>query len=672
MKQQNEPKNQIETTITGEGKNIVRMASIHDFSKNGNGGAGGSGGSGGTNNGGGTGGGSGASVSITGAGLTNHEDESGMLDDMLVNYNEMAEEGKFSEALFRDAQIMQLVSILATKKKPNALLVGDAGVGKTQIVEEIARRLVNKDPIVSTMLKGVTIYELSLNNIVSGASFVGQLEQKVKTVLEFAEDKNNNVILFIDEIHQLVSASNSESTYSKIAQQLKPAMGRGNIRVIGATTTQEVNNFMSDPAFNRRWQEVHAPELSREQTAEIVLNIRNSFQDHHKVLLPDNLIEDAVLIGDEYKAYGSHRPDSTITLIDKAMSDARIKRVKLLEDAKTNPALQALITMHPRPILTLPQLKQSALTLLTGDENMYEQNADALQASLDTKIIGQDAAKEAVTDAVRRLGLRLAKRERPVSFLFAGPSGVGKTEVAKILADAMYGGKDRLIHLNLSEYSNPTSLTRITGSSAGYVGSESKRELPFDTLENNPYQVVLLDEFEKAHTDVQRFFMQALDEGVVKTNRNKEIDFKRTIIIATTNAGAIDMGKRSMNFVQPEVPEHSTADVIRMLQASFDTELINRFEKLIPFTPITKEQYIQILGVKYNKIIKAAQENRKDLLFNPTEIDAATALISDKLHELADKSYTQASNGRPAERTIREYIESTILDNPNTTQFDFL
>lgn len=642
----------------------IRMASIHDFGK-------------GTNpvNGSSTSTHTNAnttvSVPVSASATPNGTDTNEI--DSLINYNALAKSGKFSEALFRDAQINQTVSVLASKKKPNALLVGEAGVGKTQIVEELARRLVNDDPIVKGMLKDAVIYELSLNTLVSGASFVGQLEEKVKQVLTFAQDPKNNVILFIDEIHQITGSSDTNPTYHKIAQQLKPALGRGELHVIGATTTQEAVTFMNDPAFSRRWSTVQVPELSPEETAEIVRNIRDSFQKHHKVILPDNIIEQAVLIGDEFKQYGSHRPDSTITLIDKAMADARIKRLELIENAKTDPTLQYVIQAQPRPVLNITQLKQSALTLLTGDEKMFEQNVTCLEQALNTQIIGQEHAKKAVIDAVKRLGLRLTKRTKPVSFLFAGPSGTGKTEIAKQIANAVFGSNDRMIYINMSEFSNPASLTRITGSSAGYVGSDSKRELPFDTLETNPYQLVLLDEFEKAHTDVQRFFMQALDEGKVKTNRNKEIDFTRTIIIATTNAGVTDMSKRTLGFTQAQnVPQYKTEDIIRMLSTSFDTELLNRFEKLIAFTPIEKDDYTKILAVKYNKLIKEVQANRKDLLFTPNEIDIETACQNDTLVTLTEASYTPASNGRPAEKTIRAYIEDTVLNNPNATQFHLL
>ena len=645
----------------------VNNVSIHDFTGGkppvkGNGGGNGSGNPNGNNTG-------GSPVSIGAGSNSLGVAEEGDLD-ILIDYNALAKKGAFREAFFRDAQILQVVSVLNMKNKPNALITGAAGVGKTQIVEEITRRLVAGDPIISGMLKGVTIYELPLGKIVSGSSFVGQLEEKIYQVIDFAENPKNNAVLFIDEIHQLMGGT-SNQTYDKIAQILKTSLGRGRLRVIGATTSQEAISIMNDPAFSRRWSEVRVPELTKDETVEVLKLVRDSYSNHHGVILPDNLIAEVVNLADEYKPYGSHRPDCAITLLDKSMADARVKRLRLAEDAKTNPQLQHIITAQPRPLLSTKQLKQAAMTLLTGDENLFEKNSDALVASLDENVIGQAHVKDIVVDAVRRLGLRLTKRKRPVSFLFAGASGTGKTEIAKQIAESVFGGRDRMVYINMSEFSNAASLNRIIGSPSGYLGSESKQELPFDALENNPYQLVLLDEFEKADTDVQRFFMQALDEGVVKTNRNKVIDFRRTILVATTNAGAFDLQKKSMGFSTEEVAPVKQ-DVIQALRGSFDVELINRFEHVAPFQPIDKADYIRILAVKYNQLVAEASENRRDLQFNPSHIDPADAEQYDKLVELAEASYTPASNGRPAERTISAYIEQRLLDDTNSTQFDLL
>lgn len=601
------------------------------------------------------------------------EDDDEDAINLLINYNEKAKNGDFSEALFRDKQIEQMLSILNTRNHPNVLIKGNAGVGKTQIVEEIARRLVNGDPIVNGILKGITIYELPLSNIVSGSSYVGQVEEKLKGVIDFACNPKNKIILFIDEIHQITGSSNSSPSYTKIAQILKPALGRGSLKAIGATTTQEAVTFMNDSAFSRRWTDVIIPELSNDETTQIIHNIKPIFQKHHDVLIPNNTIEQAVSISNEYKKYGSHRPDSTITLVDKAMSDARIKRLKLIEEVKNNPNMKNIITAQPIPILTVNDLKQSALTLLTGDGKMFQQNVKVLKDTLDSQIIGQSDAKTAVLDAVKRLGLRLTKKERPTSFLFAGPSGTGKTEFAKQITESVFTSKDRMIYLNLSEYSSPSSISRIVGSDKGFIGSDSNAELPFDSLENNPYQVVLLDEFEKAHVDVQRLFMQALDEGIVKTSMGKEIDFKRSLIIATTNAGVEEFKQNAIGFSQDITePKRSASDIIKILSANFDVELLNRFEKIIAFTSINKEDYIKILAVKYNKLIKEIIENRTDLGFTPDHIDIEDANNNDTLQMLADDSYSQESNGRPAEKTIRGYIEDTILNDTNSTQFQLL
>lgn len=644
--------------------NISNLTDKDDDEK-GNGGIGTNG-----NNGGGLGGLPGQSVSITPGGNTAAEEDN-LIQDILINYSEKAKQKLFSEAFFRDREINQVLGVLRQKKKSNALLKGEAGVGKTQLVQEIARRLDLKDPVTTAALGAKTvIYELPLGKILSGSSFVGQLEQKLYAVVDFASNPDNHVVLFIDEIHTLMGGG-ANGTYDKIAQILKTSLSSGQLRVIGATTIQEATTFLADPAFNRRWAEILIPELSVEQSASIVKNIKFDYEKHHNVILPDHIIPQLVTIGDQFKVPGSHRPDSTVTLLDKAMSDAWLKRTVEKHESANDPVMQAFIQANPQPALSLDQIKKSALTLLTSDESVFGQGADELQANFDAHIIGQDDAKKHVVDAVRRLGLRLTARKRPSSFLFAGPSGTGKTQVAKEIAKGVFGSEDRMVYINMSEYTDPSSLTRIIGSSAGYIGSESKRELPFDTLETNPYQLVLLDEFEKASLNVQRFFMQALDEGYVKTNRNKTIDFSRALIIATTNAGATEMAKPGVGFTT-EAPKTSPSDIIKQLEHAFEREMLNRFEKIVAFEGITRDQYIQILRVKYNQIVAEALENRNDLTFSPQSLTEDEAKVNDTLKRLADESYTPLLNGRPAERTIREHIENTILANVKAYHFDLL
>lgn len=655
-------------------KEII-MSNIHDFNNDGdsNSSSGGnSGGSSSNSNNSGSGGqnpfGSGGHpLGITPGG--NQSTLTGIEDLPLTDYNAKAEKGEFSRALFRDEVIEKTVGILSTQKKPNALLVGDAGVGKTQIVEEIANRIVDKDPIVSKMLDK-TIYELQISNLVAGKSFVGQLEQALKDVIDFASDAENKAILFIDEIHQLMDSR--DSTSEKIAQILKPALGRGDLHVIGATTTSEATSFLKDPAFNRRFSRAIVPELSVDNTVEILRAIQPSLEKHHNVIIRDEDLEKAVILGDEYKRSGSHRPDTAITLVDRAMADARIERLKL--EINPDPTMKIFLQHNPKAILDEHQLKKSGIELAAGDSSYIDDQVERLEYNLDNKIIGQDEAKETLLNAVKRQQLNLVSRKRPASFLLAGLTGTGKTEMAHQLADAMYGDDNNLIYINMSEYSNPASLTRITGSSEGYIGSDSKRELPFDSLESKPYQIVVLDEFEKAHTDVQRFFMQALDNGVVQSNRGVDIDFTRTIVLATTNAGVETLSQKTVGFGQQGntlAQTASSADIIRALSESFDVELLNRFEQIVSFKAMSKEDYMKILAVKYNSIIKEAQKNRQDLIFSPLHIELDTADQYDFINEIADETYQADLNGRPAERSMRKYIEDTLINNMNNTQFNF-
>lgn len=651
----------------------ITMSSIHDFSKGGskdpNGGGNGSGGTGGSGNN--SSGGQGMGIPMGQMPSGNTSSDIGVDDLPLINYNEKAENGKFSKALFRDDEIEKIIGILSTQKKPNALLVGDAGVGKTQIVEEMANRIVAKDPIVFGMLDKV-IYELPISHLVAGKSYVGQLEQSINDVIAFASDPANKAVLFIDEIHQLMSGN--DSTSEKIAQILKPALGRGDLTVIGATTTSEATSFLSDPAFNRRFSRVVVPELTPDQTIEIMKAVRPSFQKHHNVVLPDDVIERAVVLGDEYRQAGSHRPDTTITLIDRAMADARIERKKLELKAQNNPVMMNFVQQNPIPVLNEKQLKRSGMELASGDSKYSENQVDRLQQNLDNKIIGQTEAKAQLVNAVKRQQLNLVRRDKPISFLFAGLTGTGKTEMARQLAQAMFGSRDNLIYINMSEYSSEASLTRITGSSDGYIGSDSKRELPFDSLESKPYQIVLLDEFEKAAKNVQRFFMQALDNGSVQNNRGTDIDFSRTIMIATTNAGVDHLSQISVGFGQQGVSLASKAtsqDILTALKQSFDVELLNRFEHIVSFKAMTENDYKQILAVKYNSIISEAQDNRQDLIFSPLHIDLDDADNYDFINQLSEESYEPDLNGRPAERTMREFIENSLLNNMNQTQFDF-
>lgn len=593
--------------------------------------------------------------------IDNLNDLSKNKPECLINMNEEAE--KFRKAMFREEHMYKLISILTAKDKSNALIVGEAGVGKTNIVEELARWLtVDKNPIALHLLEGYQLFELPITSLIAGKSFVGELEKTVDHVIAYASNPENKVILFIDEIHRLMDTHGS--TESKVAQMLKTALGRGKILTIGATTTQEAVTFLKDPAFSRRWTKMVIPELTKAQTLEVLKLNKDMYENFHQVLIPEELLDKVITISDEYKPYGSHRPDSALTLLDRALSE---EKVEFQHKKHSNDDMLRLIAEQIEqttqfPVLNETRIKKTAMELISIKNTNQTKVLDNLKDRFNNQIIGQKKVKEKLLNVVERLTLNMIPSSKPRSFLFAGPSGTGKTEIAKQLAASLFGREKDMIYLNMTEYSNSMALTRITGSSAGFVGSDSKNELPFDSLESKPYQIILLDEFEKAHPDVQRLFMQALDEGTFTTNRNKTVDFSRTIIIATTNAGIGEMSEKTVGFGAPQKKEYNAQQAMSLMSKYFPIELLNRFQNLVFFDPIDKEEYKQILAVKYNQLIQSIRNNRHDISFSPENIELTKLPTDEAFTQLVAESYDPLLNGRPAERTMQKYIEDKIIE----------
>lgn len=560
--------------------------------------------------------------------------------DYLINYNDIF--ATETPILFRDLVVQQTLSCLIGKFKPNALLVGPAGVGKTRIVEEIARRIANKDHSIPSQLLGYTVWELPLSNIVSGSGIVGEIERKTKEILEYAQDPDNKVILFIDEIHMLVGENQS---YDRIAQLMKPALARGNMKVIGATTLQEAQNLINDPAFNRRFTRLIVDELSKEQTEEILRRISDKMVKHYNnlIALDDKVIKEVVNVADNYKTIGSHRPDNAISLLDRAMADAMLKIVtnnpKYLQDSGEKPMI----------LLSKNQMKQTAMKLMTGNNEKIETDISVLKSNL--KVIkGQDEVISYLLDVFERDNLNLFPRTKPLSLLFAGSSGVGKTEIAKIISHTLTGMEP--IILNMTEYSNSTALNRIIGAPAGYVGSNSKAELPFDILESNPYQVILLDEFEKSDIAVQRLFMSAFDEGYIKTSKGKVVDFSKAIMIATTNAGYTTKG-RAMGFSMNGSNDNYAT--ISELSQFFDVELLNRFTKILNFNPVTEEIFMEVLRDTYRKCVLSVKEILGD-------IPLPDLLSDEETYKLKNLHYVSEFGARPIKAVIHTFIEDLTLE----------
>ena len=605
-------------------------------------------GNGNPNSGGGTGSGGTSGGGIPAMAFTGFGDEEEFNpEDYLINYNEQFKNEP--PILFRDAVIQQTLSCLIGKFKPNALLIGPAGVGKTKIVEDIARRIANNDILIPAKLQDYTIWELPLSNIVSGSGLVGEVERKTKDIIKFASDPNNKVILFIDEIHMLIGQS---KTYEQIAQIMKPALARGNMKVIGATTSQEAQNLMDDPAFNRRFTRLIVDEFSVEQTEVILNNMATSMFDHydHKIAINPALIKEVVKVADEYRTMGSHRPDNAITLLDRAMSTAYIQRKVMEVQAQNDPQMQAAIAAMPTMSLSKSQLKLTAMKLMTGNNEKVIVDVKEMKDKLNV-IKGQDEAIAYLADAIERDNLSLFPRTKPLTILFAGNSGVGKTEVVKIVANYITGVKP--IILNMTEYQDNSTINRIIGSPAGFVGYDSKVELPFDILESNPYQIILLDEFEKAHRSVQRLFMSAFDEGYIKTARGKIIDFTKSIIIATTNAGHTTKSD-PIGFIEDDdvQSDASVSDLSRF----FDVELLNRFTKVINFNPITRKLFTEIAADTYKRNVQTIKDKHPSFTFLADEMDDAT------LEKFTKDNFVKEYGARPIKAAIQKYIEDAVLD----------
>lgn len=571
------------------------------------------------------------------------------INDMLINYNETYKSA--TPALFRDEIVTQTMSIISSSRKPNALLVGPAGVGKTAIVEEIARRIANKEASVPPQLKNTTIYELPIATLVAGAGVVGDLENRITEIIKFAQDANNDALLFIDEIHLIADSNNT--TYAKIAQILKPAMARGYIRVIAATTMGEAKKLDDDPAFKRRFSSVIVDELTREQTREILDIVLPGMLSHYqnKVTVAPDVLDEIVMTADRFMSTG-HRPDTAITLLDRALSHSVISHHAAIQEAlasgnTTSAQMLQQITHIP---LTAKRLNTIAMLLVTGQSQPPHLDAQALETEL-SRLKGQEDVLPRLIDALRRRELNIFPQTRPTSWLFAGASGVGKSETATIIASMVTGQKP--IILNMAEYHDSASINRIIGSPTGYVGSDSAKERPFDTLASNPYRVIVLDEFEKADMSVQRLFLSALDTGEIQMANGPAVDLSRCIVIATTNAGRQKLSGSQMGFGDHK---HSVSkqSLTKELQKSFDAELLGRFDDLIAFMPLDANDYAQILRDEYDRQVRRICAERPDLSFDPID--------DDTIAQLVDETWLVDQGARPAIRAIRALIEDMLLD----------
>ena len=581
-------------------------------------------------------------------------DESGV-ESILINYNERFAHA--DPAAYRDRVIDNTMGCLISKMKPNALLTGPAGVGKTRVVEDIARRIENDDPSVPAALRDHTIYELPLSAIVAGSGIIGQLESKVEALIDFFTDTDNKAILFIDEIHLLVDSAQAH-TYGKIAQILKPALARGDLRLIGATTTQEATNLDNDPAFKRRFTNVMVAELEQYQTAEIITRAIPSYEKHYqyRITVEPELAEFITRTADDHISSTLHRPDNALTLLDRSMAAESIALSKLIRDRIVDPAATAKLTRS--------RVLATAKSMATSDAQLPHVDFAAMKDEL-SRLIGQENATSRVHTIVRRHHMYNQVHDKPLSMLFPGPSGIGKTETTRIISRHMTGMEP--IRLNMNEYSTQPDITKITGSTAGYIGSDSKRELPLDPLRSNPYRVLLLDELEKADRSVQHLFLSALDDGYITLSRGDTIDLRKTIIIATTNAArevaAGNAPRTGFSFASNNsgsARKQNRLHLMRHLEDHFAPEFLGRFSHITPFNQLDRDDFIQIITDIY--------ANQRQDMINSSGFNAhglPRVLPRHIVDDLADEYYTPKLGARPAAYAVRQLIDDAI-DTLNT------
>ena len=603
----------------------------------------------------------------------------GILAKLGRNLTQEAREGKLDPVIGRNKEIQETAEILARCTKNNPVLVGDAGVGKTAVVEGLAQAIVNGD--VPASIKNKEIISIDISGLEAGTQYRGSFEENIQNLIKEVKDRGN-VILFFDEIHQILGAGGmgGDNGSKGLADILKPALSRGEITVIGATTQDEYRNtIMKNAALARRFNQVTVNAPSPEDTFKILQGIRNLYEKHHNVVLPDNVLKAAVDYSIQYIPQRS-LPDKAIDLIDMTAAHLAAKHpvtdVKELENqikdekekqqaaadkedyeaalnAKTKiEELQKKIDNHSESQKVTATVNDvaEAVERLTGIpvSKMGASDIERLKEigkRLKGKVIGQDEAVNAVARAIRRNRAGFDEGNRPIgSFLFVGPTGVGKTELAKQLALDMFGSKDTIIRLDMSEYSDRTAVSKLIGTTAGYVGYDDNSNTLTERVRRNPYSIILLDEIEKADPQVITLLLQVLDDGRLTDGQGNTIDFKNTVIIATSNAGFGNedlMGK----------DEKEDKDIMKKIAPYFRPEFLNRFNAVIEFSHLTKEDLKEIVDLMLDEVNKTLAKKGLDLVVT----DAAK-------NYLIEQGYDEAMGARPLRRVIEQQIRDKVTD----------
>lgn len=634
----------------------------------------------------------------------NNNGDLGELTDFATDLNESAKQGKIDPVIGRDTEIQRVIQILSRRTKNNPVLIGEPGVGKTAIAEGLAQRIVNGN--VPEILRNKRIISLSISSMLAGAKYRGEFEERLKKAIDEVQ-QHKDMIIFIDEIHTLVGAGATEGAMDA-ANILKPALARGEFQVIGATTLDEYKKHIEkDAALERRFQPVQVGEPNEEDALEILRGLRDRYEAFHKAKITDEALKAAVTLSSRYIT-DRFLPDKAIDVVDEAASKVRMKvfsaapDVKALEDrlntvkkekeaavtsqdfekaAKLRDEEQALVKEIDDKKTVAKEESDQKLIVTEEDiaavvaqwtgipvTKIAEEESETLlhlEDELHKRVIGQDDAVTAVAKAVRRARAGLKDPKRPIgSFLFLGPTGVGKTELARALASSLFGDESAMIRLDMSEYMEKHTVSRLVGAPPGYVGYEEGGQLT-DAVRRKPYSVILLDEVEKAHADFFNILLQVLDDGRLTDSQGRTVDFRNTVIIMTSNLGAKALHKNSteLGFLAPKKAESYSNDskridfkeakksVLDAVKRHFRPEFLNRIDEMIVFHPLTEEDLTKIVTILMSDVIKRLGERDLHLEITP---EAMKLLVKE------GSDFTMGA--RPLKRAIQRLIEDPVSD----------
>ena len=605
------------------------------------------------------------------------------LDNYCTNLSKKAEDGELDNIVGRDKEIARVIQILSRRQKNNPCLIGEPGVGKTAIAEGIAQKIAEGN--VPFNLADKKIYLLDLTALVAGTQFRGQFESRVKGLVNEVKSEGN-IILFIDEVHNLIGTGDSEGSMNA-ANILKPALSRGEVQVIGATTFSEYRKYIEkDSALERRFQPVTVNEPTIEETVEVLKGIKKYYEAYHRVKINDELIRECAVLSERY-IQDRFLPDKAIDLLDEACActcirtpelaeyDEKTKKLKVLEDMEksieeqSEPNYEALAEVKGDIIRVKNELSElekvvsavqvsendiaKVIELWTGiPSNKIAETEFSKMLRLEEKlkehIVGQDEAVHLLSESIKRTRVQLSKRRRPASFIFVGPTGVGKTELVKALSTEMFDSTEPLIRLDMTEYMEKHSVARMIGSPPGYVGYDEAGQLT-EKVRRHPYSVVLFDEIEKAHPDIMNILLQILDEGKINDAQGRTVNFENTIIAMTSNAGSTD--KSTGVGFNKSAEDISKEKAMKSLREFLRPEFLSRIDEVIVFKPLVKEDFERIAALMLDEMKEPLSEKGIILKYD-----------NDALKAVAEKSFGKVYGARDIRRVIRKEIEEKIAD----------